>query len=42
MICRTIDEVRAAALAEVKDRPPMSQDAADLAAAILATSTKEK
>jgi hypothetical protein len=34
--CRTADEVRAAALADAKDDPPLTQDQADLIAAILA------
>ena len=36
MICRTLDEVRAAALADAQDDPPLTQDQADLVAAILA------
>ena len=36
MICRTLAEVRAAALADAASDPPLSQDGADLTAAILA------
>jgi hypothetical protein len=35
-VCRTLDEVRAAALADAASDPPLTQDAADLVAAILA------
>jgi hypothetical protein len=34
--CRTAEEVRAAALADAQADPPLTQDTADLAAAILA------
>jgi hypothetical protein len=34
--CRSLDEVDAAAAADADSRPPISQDAADLVAAILA------
>ena len=33
--CRTVAEVRAAAMADAKDDPPLSQGTADLAAALL-------
>lgn len=36
MICRTLDEVLAAADADSAGDPPLSQDLADLVAAILA------
>lgn len=36
MICRTLAETEAAALAEVATLPPLSQEQADLVAAILA------
>lgn len=36
MICRTLDEVLAAADADAAGDPPLSQDQADLVAAILA------
>lgn len=36
MICRTVDEVRAAALADAQNDPPLTQAQADLVAAILA------
>lgn len=35
-ICRSVEEVRAAALADARDDPPLTQDQADLIAAILA------
>ena len=35
--CRTLTDVRAAALADAAGDPPLSQDQADLAAAILAS-----
>lgn len=35
--CRTVEEVRAAALADSRDDPPLTQEQADLIAAILAT-----
>ena len=35
-LCRTVDEVRAAALADAQGDPPLDQGTADLAAAILA------
>ena len=34
-VCRDLDEVRAAALADARDDEPMDQDTADLVAAIL-------
>ena len=34
-ICRSAEEVRAAALADAKDDPPLTQDQADHVAAIL-------
>jgi hypothetical protein len=34
--CRTVDEVLAAADADSRDVPPLDQDTADLAAALLA------
>jgi hypothetical protein len=34
--CRTLDQVDAAAIADSKNDPPLSQDQADLLAAILA------
>jgi len=36
MICRSVDEVRAAAVADAKGDPPLTQDQADLVAAIAA------
>lgn len=33
-VCRTVDEVRAAALRDAKDDEPLTQDQADLVAAI--------
>ena len=39
MACRTVDEVRAAARQAVSVLPPLSQEAADLVAAILASRT---
>ena len=36
MICRTLDEVRAAALADARADPPLTQAEADLVAAVLA------
>jgi hypothetical protein len=35
-LCRTLADVEAAALADAKDEPPLTQDQADLIAAILA------
>jgi len=36
VICRTLDEVRAAALDDAQGDPPLTQDQADLVAAIAA------
>ena len=36
MLCRTLAEVEAAALADAASDPPLSQETADLVAAILA------
>lgn len=36
--CRTLAEIRAAALADARSDPPLTQAQADLVAAILATS----
>jgi hypothetical protein len=40
-LCRTLDEVLAAADADSRDDPPLSQDQADLIAALLAPYRKD-
>lgn len=41
-LCRTVDEVRAAARRDGADDPPLTQAQADLVAAILASSPKRE